>query len=173
MDSIALFDMTGNELLLFLGALFVMFIGLVGTILPFIPGVPLIFLAAAGYGWLTDFEVITTDIVLWFGILAAASLLLEWVASLMGVKKLGGTIFGVIGAVIGMGLGLAIPGIGLIGFLVGAFVGAFLMEMIMGRNARQAFKAGLGTFIGFVVGGVMKFVIAAAMMGYFAWQVAV
>ncbi len=163
--------MTWTEIILFSAALLVMLIGQIGIILPFIPGVPMIFGAALIYAIFTDFTVISAQTVIIFGILAVFSVILDWIATAMGVKKMGGSYFGMFGAFLGMIAGFLIPGVGLIGFIAGAFVGAFLFEMLLGKNSKAAFKAGLGSFIGFLAGGVLKFVIGAAMIGVFVWQI--
>ncbi len=163
--------MTWTEIILFSAALLVMIIGQVGIILPFIPGVPMIFGAALIYAILTDFAVISAQTVIIFGILAVFSVILDWIATALGVKKMGGSYFGMFGAFLGMILGLLLPGVGVIGFIIGAFVGAFLFETLLGKESKAAFKAGLGSFIGFLAGGVLKFVIGAAMIGVFIWQV--
>ncbi|MEE9554682.1 MAG: DUF456 domain-containing protein [candidate division Zixibacteria bacterium] len=163
--------MTWTEIILFSAALLVMIIGQVGIILPFIPGVPMIFGAALIYAILTDFAVISAQTVIIFAILAVFSVILDWIATALGVKKMGGSYFGMFGAFLGMILGLLLPGVGVIGFIIGAFVGAFLFETLLGKESKAAFKAGLGSFIGFLAGGVLKFVIGAAMIGVFIWQV--
>ena len=106
--------MSGLEIVLFLLALIVMLVGLVGTVLPGIPGVPLIFLAAVLYGWLTDFAAINSDTLWLFGILTVISLVLDWLSAAFGVRKMGGTYFGVLGAFLGMIVVLFLPGVGLV-----------------------------------------------------------
>lgn len=163
--------MTWSEIILFSAALLVMLIGQIGIILPFIPGVPLIFGAALVYAILTDFTVISAQTVIIFGILAVFSVILDWIATAMGVKKMGGSYFGMFGAFLGMSVGFLLPGVGLIGFIIGAFIGAFLFEMLRGKESKVALKAGLGSFLGFLAGGVLKFGIGATMIGVFVWQV--
>ena len=175
-------EMTWLEIAYFVIALIIMIIGLFGTILPIIPGTPIILIAAVIYALLTDFQDITNKTLIILAVMTGISLLMDWLTSSFGVKKMGGSYFGVIGAAVGMIVGLLIPGVGLIGFIVGAFVGAFVFELFLGKTRRKgysdneihtALKAGLGTFIGFLVGGVLKFALAAIMIGIFVYRVLV
>jgi len=159
--------------MLFLMALVVMLIGLAGTFLPAIPGTPVVFAAAFVFAVITDFEYIDSGTIGIFALLTGVSVLLDWAAATYGVKKMGGSWLGVLGAFVGMVVGLLIPGVGIIGFIVGAFLGAVAGELIRGRTPDKALLAGTGSFLGFIAGGVVKFTIAAIMIGWFAWAVLV
>jgi len=163
--------MSWGEIILFIAVLIVMLIGQIGIIIPVIPGVPMIFAAALVYAIITDFAAVSVNTIIIFGILAVLSLVLDWVATAFGVKKLGGSYFGILGSFLGMIVGLLIPGVGLVGFIAGAFIGAVLFEMLLGKESRTALRAGLGSFIGFLAGGILKFAIGAAMIGVFVWKV--
>jgi uncharacterized protein YqgC (DUF456 family) len=163
--------MTWLEIILFVSALIFMLVGLLGVILPVLPGIPMIFIVALFFSILTDFTYLSGQTIILLGILAIISLVLDWIATLFGVKKMGGSYFGVLGAFIGMIVGLLLPGVGIFGFVIGAFIGAFLFELLINKESKKALKAGLGSFIGFLVGGVFKLVIGAAMIGIFVWNV--
>ena len=163
--------MSWFEIILFVITIAVMLVGLAGVILPLIPGVPIIFGAALLYALLTDFSTISGQTLMVFAILTIVSLALDWAASVMGVKKMGGSYAGMVGAFIGMIIGLLLPGLGIIGFIIGAFVGAYAMELLINRNSRVALRAGLGSFLGFLAGGLMKFVMGVIIIGVFIWQV--
>jgi len=163
--------MTWLEIALFILTLSIMLIGMIGVIIPMLPGVPVIFAAALIYGIITGFETISGDILIIFGLMTVVSLVLDWVATALGVKKMGGSYLGMLGSFIGMILGLLLPGVGIIGFIIGAFVGAFVFEILIGKKTNEALRAGFGSFIGFLLGGVLKFVIGAAMIGVFVYQV--
>jgi len=163
--------MAWHEIIYFIIALIVMLFGLVGTILPIIPGVPIIFIAILIYTLLTDFAAISGQVIIVFAALTVLSLLLDWLAGSLGVKKMGGSAAGMIGALIGMIVGLMIPGAGLFVFIISAFAGAVVFEMMAGKESKSALKAGLGSFIGFLAGTVIKFAIGVIMMVYFVWKV--
>ena len=163
--------MTWFEIVIFILALLVMLVGLAGIILPVVPGVPIIFIAALLYALLTDFATISSQTIIIFAVLTVLSLLLDWLATAVGVKKMGGSYIGMIGAFVGMIAGLLLPGVGIIGFVIGAFVGAFLFELLISKKAQVALRAGFGSFIGFIAGGLLKFVIGASMIGVFVREV--
>jgi uncharacterized protein YqgC (DUF456 family) len=159
------------EILLFVATLLVMLVGLAGVILPVLPGIPVIFAAALIYGFLTDFSVIGANTLLIFAILTIIALILDWAAGVVGVRKMGGSRAGMVGAFVGMIIGLLLPGVGIVGFIIGAFAGAFIMELLVNRDSRIALRAGLGSFLGFLAGGLLRFVIGSIMIGMFIWQV--
>ena len=163
--------MTWLEIILFVSSLIIMFIGMLGIVLPILPGIPLIFIVALVFSILTDFTYLSGQTIILLGILAVISLILDWVAGVLGVKKMGGSKAGMFGAFIGMIVGLFLPGVGIFGFVIGAFVGAFLLELLVNKESKKALRAGLGSFIGFLAGSVLRLVIGAAMIGIFVWQV--
>jgi len=161
--------MSIEEILLFAFALLVMLVGLVGVIIPILPGIPLILGASFVYALITNFQAVTWSIVGIFAILTAVSLVLDWLATTYGVKKMGGSYAGMIGAFGGMIIGLFSGAI--VGLIVGAFVGAVVGELLAGKKSETALRAGVGSFLGFLAGGVVKFAIGAAMIGIFVWQI--
>jgi uncharacterized protein YqgC (DUF456 family) len=163
--------MSWSEILLFVVTLLVMIIGLAGVILPILPGIPIIFAAALVYAFLTDFSAIGANTLMIFAILTILALVLDWAASVIGVRKMGGSRAGMIGAFLGMIIGLLLPGVGIVGFILGAFIGAFVMELLVNRDSRVALRAGFGSFFGFLAGGLLKFIIGSIMIGMFIWRV--
>ena len=157
------------ETVIFILVILLMLGGLLGTVLPVIPGIPIIFLAALGYGIIEGFETITWGIIGILAILTGVSLLLDYAATVFGIKKMGGSYFGVAGAFAGMVVGFLAAN--LPGVIVGSFAGAVLGEMVIGKKSRQALRAGVGSFVGFVMGGVVKFTLGAVMIGIFVWNV--
>ncbi|KPK99795.1 MAG: hypothetical protein AMJ91_06235 [candidate division Zixibacteria bacterium SM23_73_3] len=154
---------------LFVLAIIIMLIGLAGTILPMLPGLPIMWLGAFIYAVFTEFKEIGWTFLGIFALLTAITTLLDYVANLYGAKKMGATRWGISGAFLGMIIGLFTGG--LIGLLLGSFVGAVLGEILGGRKGSQALKAGVGTFLGFLGGTMVKFVVGCAMMGVFLWKV--
>ena len=154
---------------LFILTLLIMLIGLAGTILPMLPGLPIMWLGAFIYALITGFEKIGWTFLGVFALLTVITTLLDYVANLYGAKKMGATRWGILGAFLGMLIGLFAGG--LVGLLLGSFLGAILGEILGGRKGSQALKAGVGTFLGFLGGTLIKFVIGCAMIGIFLWRV--
>lgn len=161
--------MTWYDILYFVLALCIMLFGLLGCILPVLPGVQLIWATAFIYGLVTGFEDIGRDYLLIFGILSAISLLLDWFVGVYGAKRLGASAWGMVGAFVGMIVG-AIVGT-LPGLIIGPLIGAVLFELWAGRESRAALKAGFGTFLGFITGVVMKLGLGIVMIAVFLYSV--
>ncbi|MFT5140358.1 MAG: hypothetical protein ACI9H8_002001 [Lysobacterales bacterium] len=138
--------------------------GLAGTIIPALPGVPLVFAGLLLGAWAGDFVQVGWTTVGILGALTALAWLVDFLAAAMGAKRLGasqrafwGAAFG---AIVGMFFGL--PGI-----ILGPFVGAVVAEISAGRTVQQASIAGYGTWIGIVLGTAAKLAIAFLMVGVF------
>lgn len=148
--------------------LLVMLLGLIGSILPGLPGTPLVLLAAVGHR-LYFGEASASNLVLgMLGGLMVISLVFDYVATALGAKKFGATWRGAVGAVVGglIGLFFAIPGI-----IAGPFLGAVLFEMAGKKEFKEAARAGLGATLGLVLGVIGKFSIAVVMSILFAVNV--
>lgn len=145
-------------------AVIVMLLGMVGTVVPGLPGTPII-LAAAVVHRLCRGDAGASGWVL--GVLAAVaavSVALDLAASSIGAKKLGATWRGMLGAALGAIVGLAwLP----LGIVVGPLAGAVALELMGGREWREASKAGLGALIGLVAGAAGKVACALGMIGLF------
>lgn len=157
-----------SELIITVSALLV-FLGVAGSVLPLLPGYPLILLGAFIYAWHKDFMVIS-----WthLSVLAGLTLLgqfLGYVSTAFGAKKFGASLWGMLGAFIGGTLGLFAGGI--FGIIAGSFTGAVIFEFIKGRNLHASLKIGTGTLIGLLGGTIGKFVIALIMTGICIVQV--
>jgi uncharacterized protein YqgC (DUF456 family) len=156
------------EIVLFIAALIVMLVGLAGVILPVLPGIPLIFAAAAIYGILTGFQDITFQLILIFAGITVFGLIVDYIANYFSVKKMGGGTAGAVGAVIGLLVGIFIHWVAII---ILPFVLAVMFELIAGRKGGRALKAGTGAFIGLMFGGLLRFIIGCVMIGIFIWKI--
>lgn len=138
--------------------------GLVGTIVPALPGVPIIFAGLVLAAWLTNFEPVGWGTLGVLGALTALSVLIDFLAAAFGAKKQGASpraFWGAtLGAIVGMFFGL--PGI-----LLGPFIGAVAAELSAGEGAKQAGLSGYGVWIGIVLGTAAKLAIAFLMLGIF------
>ncbi len=142
-----------------------MLIGLIGSVLPFIPGSPLILLGAFIYAWYTDFLVVTWGTLVILLLLTVLSQILDYLASILGAKKFGASRWGMSGAFLGGIIGLFSGGI--LGILIGPFIGALLLELLHGQDLPASLKIGLGTLVGFLGGAIGKISIALTMIGIF------
>ena len=143
-------------------------IGVAGTVLPALPGVPLVFVGMLLAAWAGDFRQVGWMPLVMLGALTALSLLIDFAATAMGARRVGASRLALVGAVIGTFAGLAF---GFVGIFVGPFVGALAGELIHTRQVGQATRVGLGTWLGIVIGTVLKLGLAFAMLGLFllAW----
>lgn len=160
--------MTAEQIIGLVLALLVMFIGMAGSILPGIPSTPLVVLAAIAHRLYFGDASLSNWALAVLVALMLLSLVMDYVASMFGAKKLGATWRGVLGAVVGgvIGIFFALPGI-----ILGPFIGALAFEMIGGREWKEAARAGLGAVIGLFVGALGKLACCALMMGLFAASV--
>jgi uncharacterized protein len=139
-------------------------IGFVGTIVPILPGTMMIFAGISLVAWWSDFVIIGVPVLVLTGILVIVSLVVDFLASVVGAKRVGASSLALWGATLGsfVGMFFMIPGI-----ILGPFVGAFVGEYLAQSNASQATRAGLGTWLGLLVGTVLKVGISMAMIGIF------
>lgn len=142
----------------------VMAVGLLGSVLPGLPSTPIVLVAAIGHRLYFGENSANNWILALLVGLTLLSLVLDYLASMFGAKKMGATWRGVLGAVLGaiVGLFFGIPGI-----LLGPFVGAVLLELMGGQELQMATRAGIGAFIGVFLGAVGKLVCCIAMIALF------
>lgn len=129
--------------------------GILGCILPFLPGPPLAYagLLLIHFTGLSHFS--TTQLVVWL-IVTVVLQVVDYITPLLGSKYSGGTSFGNRGCLAGTILGLFFMPWGII---AGPFLGAVAGELIGGKDLPRAFQAGIGTLIGFLVGTLLKVVV--------------
>ena len=155
------------EIILLIVAGLFMILGVLGSFLPVLPGVPLswigllIFFLIPGVGMNYVFLGITLAIAILFYIL-------NFVIPAMGTKKFGGSKKGMIGATIGLIVGIFAP----IPFaiLIGPFVGAFIGEILNKSDSKTAGKAAFGSFLGLLASSFMEFIVTFAFLILFLYQ---
>lgn len=138
--------------------------GVVGTVLPIIPGAMLIFAGAVLGAWIDDWSRVSTWTLGVIGLLALISIACDFVAGSLGAKRLGASPLAVSGAAIGTVVGVFT---GLWGVLFMPFVGAAIGEFIAMRNLQRAGRVGIATGVGLLVGVVVKLALAFSMIGIF------
>jgi uncharacterized protein YqgC (DUF456 family) len=140
-------------------------LGVLGTVLPVLPGVLLVFGGLFLAAWAQDFaRVGWVGLAIIFG-LALLGLLADFIASMLGAKRVGASPTALVGAALGGFVGVFF---GLPGILLGPFLGAVAGELFARRGLSQATKVGFGTTVGLIVAAVAKLVIAFLMIGTFA-----
>lgn len=158
-----------KELALAFGALIVMAVGVLGVIMPLIPGLPLVWGAAFAYAHFTGYKLITHSYLLYFGIASAVLIVLEYVFRSVGAAKMGSSKWGMFGAFVGMVVGIVIGT--LPSLILGPMIGATLFEMMLGKGFFKSLKAGCGTFIAFMIGTILQLALALIMIGVFVSKV--
>ena len=148
---------------LLVGALLVG-VGLVGTVLPAIPGVPLIFLGLVVAAWAEGFQYVGGITIAVLGVMALLAYGVDLAAGALGAKRSGASRLAILGAALGtvIGLFLGIPGL-----ILGPFVGAAAGELVARRDVMQAGRAGIGTWLGLVVGAAVKIALSFSMIAVF------
>lgn len=141
-----------------------MLVGLVGSFLPILPGPPLSWL---GLLLLYLTKAIPDDWWVLGPTLAVAIIVfaLDYIIPAIGAKKFGGTKAGMIGTTIGLIVGILAPIPG--GIIIGPFLGALVGELSNKADKKTAVKAAFGSFLGFLTGTFLKFVVAVVFMGIF------
>ena len=144
-----------------------MILGILGSFLPVLPGVPL-----SWVGLLLLYLAPSVPINYWVlgiaFILAAIIYALQLVIPAMGTKKYGGSKAGMWGATIGMVIGIFVP-IPL-GIIIGAFAGAFIGEIINKSDSKSALRAAYGSFIGLLASTFMEMVVAVGFLIFFSYK---
>lgn len=141
-------------------------VGFAGTIYPLLPGLPVMFAGFWLSAWVGDYERIGAVTLIILGLLALVGVLCDFLASALGAKRVGASKQAVTGAVIGSVVGIFL---GIVGLILGPFIGAVIGEIIARRNVRGAAGIGFATWVGLLLGTIMKLALAFAMLGVFAF----
>jgi uncharacterized protein YqgC (DUF456 family) len=154
--------------LLFFSAL-LLIIGLLGSVLPVLPGPPISWL---GLLLLYLTSAVTFNPMMVWGTLALAVIItiFDYFIPAQGTKWFGGSSYGIWGTNIGLFIGFfsPIP----LGFIIGPFIGAFIGEMLYdAKNVNRAFKAAFGAFVGFLASTFLKVVVCLFFIGVYVMEV--
>ena len=154
-----------TTVLLWLLATVLVLAGLLGLLLPVLPGAPLVFAGLLVAAWAEDFAYVGTPTLTLLAVLALLTYAVDFAATALGAKRFGASKRAVIGAAVGALVGLLF---GLPGILLGPFIGAVIGELTAQRGLGDAGRAGVGATIGLVLGVAGKLAIAFSMLGVFA-----
>lgn len=149
--------------LLVLAAVLVL-IGIAGTVYPALPGPVLVFGGLFLAAWTNDYEYVSWFTLTVLGLLTILTFIADFLATVLGVRRVGASGLAMWGAFIGAIVGIFF---GLIGLLMGPFVGAVGGELIARGRVDQASRVGIATWLGLIFGTLAKLALIVAMLGVF------
>ena len=138
--------------------------GLVGLLLPALPGSPLLFAGLLLAAWMENFDHVGPGILTVLGLMVVLTYVVDFGAGALGARQFGASRSAVIGAAIGAVVGIFF---GLPGILLGPFVGAVIGELAAARELREAGVAGVGASVGLLLGTALKMALGFAMLAIF------
>lgn len=151
-------------LLLWLGVAALIGVGLAGTVLPALPGTPLVFAGLWLAAWIDDYSRVGVYTLALLALLTVLSVGVDFAATALGAKRVGASPKAISGALLGTVVGLFF---GLPGLLLGPFVGAVAGELAAQRRFDQATRVGIATWMGLLFGTIAKLALALTMLGVF------
>lgn len=152
------------DIILIVVAILFLIIGLVGCILPILPGPPLTYVGLLFLHFTSSHQFTTRFLVIW-AVVAIVVTIIDNVIPIWGTKQYGGSKKAVWGSMIGLIVGLFLfPPFGII---IGPFLGAVIGEKIDGKETGDAIRSGFGAFMGFLGGTILKLISAGLMIFYF------
>jgi uncharacterized protein len=153
------------QTLYFILSALLILVGVAGAVLPALPGVPLVFAGMWLAAWADGFRHVGVWTLVALGALSALALLIDFLASVLGARRVGASGRALWGATLGMLVGLffSLPGL-----LLGPFLGAVAGELSSGSRMRKATTVGIGTWMGLLFGTLAKVALCFTMLGVFA-----
>ena len=145
-------------------AILLMLVGVLGIVLPALPGVPLMFAGMVVAAAIDDFQRIGWITLSVLGFLTLIAVVVEFAASALGAQRVGASRTAIWGALLGTLVGLPF---GIVGLLFGPFIGAVAGERSVHGRLEQAGRVGVATWLGLIFGTLAKMAIAFAMLGIF------
>lgn len=157
--------------------LIILLIGIIGAVLPAIPG-PAVAYASLFLIQISEKPPFSEKFLIIMGLVMLAVTVIDYIVPIYGTKKFGGSRAGIRGSTVGLIigivvlplLGLTIGPFGLLGIILGPFIGAYIGEISTGKRSDQAMHAAIGSFIGFIAGTFMKVAYALVVAFYFFKQ---
>ena len=157
--------MSTEQALYFILSAVLILVGILGTVVPALPGVPLVFAGMLLAAWADHFQHVGTITLVVLGVLCLLALAIDFVAGLLGAKRVGASPHAIWGAMLGTIVGLFF---GLPGLVFGPFLGAVAGELLIGSRLERAAHVGVGTWLGLLFGTLAKIALCFAMLGVFA-----
>jgi|SRR5690554_399765 len=142
------------QIVLTIVAIIGLLLALVGIIIPGLPGIPILWGLVLIDHFILGYLELSTATIIWLSVLGVLTLVIDYLATALGVKKRGGSTAGTIGSVLGLILGLVIFNVP--GMLIGCFIGALLGEVLQGHELKPAASIALGALLGYATATVLK-----------------
>jgi hypothetical protein len=151
-----------DYVLLILGII-LMVIGIIGCLVPVLPGPPLSYLGLILLH-VSRFGQFSSTILIILAVMTIVVSILDYIVPIWGTKRFGGSKYGTRGATIGLIIGLFL---GPVGIIIGPLIGAIVGELIFKDDMKYAVRAGFGSLLGFLTGIGMKLAVSFIMTFYF------
>lgn len=152
------------DALLWIVAVVLIAVGVIGVVLPALPGIVFVYGGIVLGAWIDGFTAVGVGTVVGLGVLAALAMVVDYVATAIAAQRAGASRQGLIGAALGTVAGVFA---GLLGLVLLPLVGAAIGEYLARRDALRAGKVGVSTWLGLVAGAVAKLAIVFTMLGVF------
>jgi uncharacterized protein YqgC (DUF456 family) len=153
-----------------IGAGLMMLVGLIGTILPVLPGTVLILAGAFLYALIDGFHVVGWPTLAVLGLMTVIGTSADLWASSIGAKMGGASGWSVLAGLMGGLAGLLI--FSLPGAMLGAILSVVLIEIMRQNDWRKAVKAGSGWLVGWALSTIFQLGVGIGMIAIFLWQIA-
>lgn len=142
-----------------------LFVGIAGCIVPGLPGPPVAWFALPLLRLHSNTDIHpNNNVLLIYGTAVLLITVLDYYLPIWGTKKFGGTKAGKRGSIIGLILGLFVPVFGPLTIIIGPFAGAVVGELLSGQSEHTAWKSGVGAFVGFMAGTMVKLAVCALIL---------
>ena len=157
------------DIVLLITGFFCCILGVFGSFLPVLPGPPVSWL---GLLLLVLTPAVPNDwwLIVITGIVAFVVVALDYWIPVVGTRKFGGSRAGMIGTTLGLLVAIVFPVLGIAGIVIWPFVGAIVGELINKTGHKQALRAAFGSFVGFLTGTFLKFVVSMVYLGIFVFR---
>lgn len=150
------------EILLYVLGFAALAVGVAGVVLPVLPGSVFLVAGTALVAWAGHFTRIGWGMVALSAVIALLVWLVDLAAAALGAKAFGASRWSVVGASVGLVVGLFL---GPLGIVIGPVVGAIGFELARNPDLGRALRAGAGAFLGFVLGSAVKIALAFILVG--------
>lgn len=135
--------------------------GILGTLLPAIPGLGFIIAGVLFYAIATKFVAISVTTTIVLSAIAAGTFIASYFTGALGVKIGGGGRYATLGTIIGALVGLTT---GPFGLIIGAVVGAFLGALYESQSLEKSMRITIASLVGLFGGAIMQFVVGVGII---------